>query len=378
MSTTKPYTFDRVIRFLLTAGIIIGLIELMGYLSDVLIPFAVALLLAYLINPLVVWVRKWVKNHTLAVLITLVVVILAAMGLASLIIPMIINEISHTGQVFSKLVTNSDLARRTEEILPENIWEWVQQLLSQSDVQDFFKTDKFWQILEKILRKLMPGVWGIITGTTSLLLGLVGLSVIGLYLVFLLMDFQKVRQGWQNLIPPSHWESISEFTQDFSDGMNRYFRGQALVAAIVGGLFAVGFYLIGLPLGILLGLFVGALNMVPYLQLIGIPPALLLALVHAIDVGGNIWLYLGLTGMVFALVQAIQDTILVPRIMGKVTGFSPAIILLSLSIWGKLLGMLGLIIALPMTALIYAYYRRFITKMQTETGERGASERGDG
>jgi len=68
----------------------------------------------------------------------------------------------------------------------------------------------------------------------------------------------------------------------------------------------------------------------------------------------------GLTLLVFAIVQIIQDSILTPRIMGKVTGLSPAIILLSVSVWGKLLGVFGLIIALPMTCLLLAYYRRII------------------
>jgi predicted PurR-regulated permease PerM len=117
---------------------------------------------------------------------------------------------------------------------------------------------------------------------------------------------------------------------------------------------------VGLPLGILLGLFVGLLNMVPYLQIIGLIPAALLALVHAIHAGVNIWLVLGLTGLVFVVVQIIQDVILVPRIMGKVTGLNPAMMMLSLSIWGKLLGLLGMIIALPVTCLLLVYYRRLI------------------
>jgi predicted PurR-regulated permease PerM len=113
-------------------------------------------------------------------------------------------------------------------------------------------------------------------------------------------------------------------------------------------------------LGILLGLFIGLLNMVPYLQIIGLIPAFLLALIHALEMGGDFWMILSLTGLVFAVVQIIQDAILVPKIMGRVTGLSPAMILLSLSIWGKLLGVFGLLIALPMTCLLLAYYRRFL------------------
>jgi predicted PurR-regulated permease PerM len=122
--------------------------------------------------------------------------------------------------------------------------------------------------------------------------------------------------------------------------------------------------IIGMPMAILLGLFIGLLNMVPYLQIIGLIPAFLLALVHALETGGNLWTMLALTGLVFVVVQIIQDAILVPRIMGKEMGLSPAMILLSLSIWGKLLGIFGLLIALPMTCLLVAYYRRFLTRAE--------------
>ena len=151
-------------------------------------------------------------------------------------------------------------------------------------------------------------------------------------------------------------------TTDIKTSMNRYFRGQALVAFCVGILFSIGFLIIDFPLAIGLGLFIGLLNMVPYLQIIGFIPTILLALLKAADTGESFWWTLGLALVVFAVVQAIQDMILVPKIMGKITGLNPAIILLSLSIWGSLMGMLGMIIALPGTTLLLSYYQRYIRK----------------
>ena len=209
-------------------------------------------------------------------------------------------------------------------------------------------------------QKILPGVWGVITGTTSAVMGLVGLTVIGLYLVFLLLDYQKIKETWTDFIPVGHREQIISAVKEFDAAMSRYFRAQALIASLVGILFAIGFMLIGLPMGLLLGLLIGLLNMVPYLQLIGVPPALVLAFIHALETGSGIWLYLGLTLLVFVVVQSIQDVFLTPKIMGDVTGLSPAAILLSLSIWGKLLGMLGLLIAIPMTCLILVYYKRML------------------
>ena len=144
--------------------------------------------------------------------------------------------------------------------------------------------------------------------------------------------------------------------------MNSYFRGQSLIALIVGILFSIGFLIIDFPLAIGLGLFIGLLNLVPYLQLIGLIPTIALALMKSLETGQSFWVILLMALAVFAVVQTIQDMYLTPRIMGKVMGLNPAVILLSLSIWGSLLGFIGLIIALPLTTLCLSYYRRFVLK----------------
>ena len=115
-----------------------------------------------------------------------------------------------------------------------------------------------------------------------------------------------------------------------------------------------------------LGLFMGVLNMIPYLQLLGLAPTIILAIVKAIETNSGIWDMIGLTLLVFVIVQLIQDSLIVPKIMGNATGLSPVMILLSLSIWGKLLGMLGLLIALPMTCLSLTYYGRFLNKINSD------------
>ena len=141
-----------------------------------------------------------------------------------------------------------------------------------------------------------------------------------------------------------------------------------MVALSVGILFSIGFLIIGFPMAIGLGLFIGLLNMVPYLQLVGFIPTIILAIVKAADTGQNFWFIMLLALIVFAVVQVIQDTILTPKIMGHVTGLNSAIILLSLSIWGSLLGILGMIIALPMTTLLINYYQKYVIKKE-ERGE---------
>jgi predicted PurR-regulated permease PerM len=364
----KPYTLDRIFRLFFGAALLWAVVRLLGYLSDALIPFAVALLLAYLINPLVEAAQRVVRWRGMAVGLSLAALVAALAAVMMVVAPLVAAEVAHMSRLISELVGDSELARRAAQELPPNIWKGVQDLISRPEVRDIFAADDLYQMLQAAAKKVLPGVWKLVAGTANLVWWLIGLSVVALYLIFLLVDFRRISSRWSELVPVDYREQVTGFAHEFQQIMSRYFRGQALVALLVGVLSAAGFGLIGLPLGILLGLFVGLLNMVPYLQLIALVPAGFLVVVHSLETGASPWLVGAFTAGVFAVVQVIQDGILVPKIMGKVTGLSPWVILLSLSVWGKLLGLLGLIIALPATFLVLAYYRRYLARREEEVG----------
>ncbi len=360
----RPYTFDRTVRLAIMALMVLAGIWLVRYLSSVLLPFVTALLIAYLINPMVTYIQGIVKNRHLAIVTSFVLIVMVSGIAAWLAIPAIVSEIRHTGKIISDLVNNSTLAEHAAKRLPPDLWQFIKDQLQRPEIMDFFKTANFWKMVETILQKVVPGMWGFFAGTASFLMGLFGLLIIFLYLVFILIDYEKIRTGWQDLVPAPYRQQIEIFIQDFDNAMSRHFRSQAEIAAIVGILHALGFYLIGLPMALLMGLLIGMLNMVPYLQVIGMVPAFILALFHALNTGASFLSTFGQTALVFAAVQIIQDALLVPRIQGKATGLSPAMILLSLSIWSKLLGLLGLIIALPLTCLLLAYYKRLVSRSE--------------
>jgi predicted PurR-regulated permease PerM len=189
-----------------------------------------------------------------------------------------------------------------------------------------------------------------------------------------MLDYERLLIGFKRMVPPKYRQKMFAVARDVKSSMNHYFRGQALVAFCVGILFCIGFLIIKLPLAIVLGLFIGLLNMVPYLQLISLVPTTLLCLVCSVSGGANFWVIWGETMAVYIIVQCIQDFILTPRIMGKVMGLNPAIILLSLSIWGSLLGFTGMIIALPLTTLLLSYYERYISRREGEQTQRDGIE----
>jgi len=234
------------------------------------------------------------------------------------------------------------------EFIKNNIdMHWVNNMLTQENIL-------------KIIREAVPRVWNLVSGSITFLFGIFTFFIILLYLIFILLDYESISRGWIKLFPAKYHPFVKGLAIDVQQGMNKYFRGQALVASCVGIMFCIGFLIIDFPLAIGLGLFLGLLNMVPYLQLIGFIPTILLALLKAAETGQNFWLIMVGVLAVFCIVQVIQDSIIVPKIMGKITGLNPAIILLSLSIWGSLMGIIGLIIALPLTTLMLSYYQRFI------------------
>jgi predicted PurR-regulated permease PerM len=360
----RSFTFDRVVQLALFAGLAWGLVLLLDYLSDVLLPFVTGLVVAYFLDPVTNRVQHVIKQRVLAALFTLVSITLAVSLVVWFMVPMVGNELAEMGRTVSKMAANTELAQAAKEHLPENVWEEVNEILKRDDVKRYLTSDGAVQMAKDTAKKLLPGVWGVLSGAANVLTFITGLLVIMLYVVFLLIDYHNMAARWRDYLPPSMRDDVSRFVEEFIQATNRYFRSQALVACCVAVLFAIGFSIIGLPLAILMGIFIGLLNMVPYLQIVGTIPCLLLAGLKALEQGDNFLGALGLVLLVFGVVQLIQETVLVSRFQGEAMGLSPAIILLSISVWGKLLGFLGLILALPLTCLGLAYYRRYLWKFE--------------
>ena len=227
------------------------------------------------------------------------------------------------------------------------------------DIQALLHSPNLQAGIEKVLPILGDWINSGVNAVMSLAIGFVCI----LYIIFLLIDYEKISKNWHKYIPQRFSDGIQMLLRDLDRNMNAYFRGQALVAGIVGILFAIGFQIIGLPMGIGIGLIIGVLNLVPYMQALGIPPCILLGLIQSAESGRPVWVVMLCIAAVFIIVQTIQDMVLVPKIMGDVTGMGPAWILLCLSVWGSLLGFVGMIIALPVTTLLVSYYTRFVLHM---------------
>lgn len=349
----KKITFDSFIRGIISCLIIAGILMLINRLSGVLLPFFIAWLAAYMIYPLVklFQYRLRLKSRILSIFCALLILTIIGVGVFYLLIPPIIAEVSR----MNDLVINY-LNSNPGNNIPQILSDFIRENIDLSALNNLLKEES----LLKAIQGTIPQAWNLISESINLLFSVFTFFVILLYVIFILMDYESISGGWLHLLPNKYRSFASNLVEDIQIAMNKYFRGQALVAFCVGILFSIGFLIIDFPMAIGLGLFIGALNMVPYLQIIGFLPTLMLAILKAANTGESFWVIIAGALAVFAIAQIIQDTILVPKIMGRITGLNPAIILLSLSIWGSLMGMIGMIIALPLTTLMLSYYQRFI------------------
>lgn len=356
----EKITFDRFIRWMIIVLIVVGVYLIVSKLSSVLLPFFVAWFLAYLIYPMVKFVenKMRVRNRVISIVLTLIFLIAVITGVVWLIIPPMIEQFSKLGPLITKYLQlnteTNDLSRMVRDWIADN----------QEAIQDFIKQKD----LVSIAQQAMPKVFSVLGQTANIIISIVASVITLLYMFFILLDYEYLTENWIRIFPKKARPFWSSLMGDVSQALNSYIRGQGLVALTMGILFCIGFTIINFPMAIGLGILIGIMDLVPYLHTFALIPTAFLALLKAADTGQNFWVILISAVAVFAIVQVIIDMVVTPKIMGSAMGLNPAILLLSLSVWGALLGFIGVIIALPLTTILITYYQRYVTRDTIEEG----------
>ena len=351
----REFTFDRIARMLVLSVLILLIYVAVQAIWSIILPFLLAGIFAYMMMPLVRFFQYTLRLRSRGLSVILTLLFLGAVVYLAVIfiIPSINAEIEKTLQVISGYSSGQDILMM---ILPRNIRNYLNGGLRWGN---FPQQLSFEKVLENV-KLLLDQVGGIINSTLSIfswgLVFLIGF----IYFVFILLDFENLARGFISLFPKTLRPTIRTISMDLDRYMNNYFRGQALIAISVGILLSIGFNIIGLPLATAMGIFIGILNFIPYMQALGIIPLGLASLLMAAQTGENAFVCMLLGYGVLMIVQIIQDMIIVPRIMGQTMGMRPSLILLVLSIWGYLLGFFGMLIALPITMFIYSLYMRYV------------------
>ena len=363
---SKEITFDKFIRWAGIVTLVIAVLYITNYLSEVLLPFFIAWFFAYLLYPVVKFIEKklHVKVRALSILLAMGAAIAIVGGVIWLIIPPMIDQFDKLGEVLTRWVHQTTHTNNLTMLIKE----WLQD--NQTTIERFLKSKDF----SDALKTTMPKVFSVVSQTATVLMSIVASMITLLYMFFILLDYETLTANWVRIFPKKNRPFWSALMKDVERELNNYIRGQGMVALCMGIMFCIGFTIIGFPMAIGLGILIGIMDLVPYLHTFALIPTAFLAMLKAADTGQNFWVVFGLAVLVFCVVQVITDMVVTPKIMGKAMGLNPAILLLSLSIWGALLGFLGLIVALPLTTLLIAYWQRYVTREKPQYEENSGQE----
>ena len=348
-----PFTLDRVVRGFIFVALVTVLVLAFRYLSPVLVPFLLAWALAWLLVPMVNFIdhRLHFPGRMVSIIATLVIVTLGVTAVMAVTIPIFVE-----GFVQLKEGILDFISGKNNVDLPKWLQRYIDDYVGSQHLDRLLKQEN----LVGALKTAVPSAWHMVLSTANVLMGIASSLFAVLYFIFILKDYEKFSTGWVDFIPKSKRAFFVRLTNDVARGMRGYFRGQALVALSNCVMFTLGFWLMGLKMWLGMGIFVGCISFVPYIQVVGFIPAAILALLEMAEGGRPFWLVMLLVLVVYGVVQVIQDAVVTPRIMGKIMGLSPAIILLSLTVWGYMGGIVGLIVALPLTTILIAYYKEYV------------------
>lgn len=367
----KEITFDKFIRWTGIVLIIGAVLFATNYLSSVLLPFFIAWFFAYLLYPVVKFIENklHVKVRALSIIIAMLLAIGVIGGVIWMIIPPMIDQFDKLGDVLTKWLHQTTHTNNLTALIKD----WIQE--NQGQIEKFMKSKDF----SDAIKSAMPKVFSVVGQTANIILSIIASMITLLYMFFILLDYETLTANWIRIFPKKSRPFWHELMKDVEREMNNYIRGQGMVALCMGIMFCIGFTIIGFPMAIGLGILIGIMDLVPYLHTFALIPTAFLAMLKAADTGQNFWLVFGLAFLIFCVVQIITDMVVTPKIMGKAMGLNPAILLLSLSVWGALLGFIGLIVALPLTTLLIAYWQRYVTREKPhyenyQTPEEAAKE----
>ena len=348
---THFWNIDRIMNLLIGVLIAGAVLWAIYYLRDALLPFFVACVIAYLLQPLVSLNRRVLHLHNRVVpsVLTVAEVTLVLVVAVKFTLPSIIGQLDELGRILGDI--SSGKLKLPKEYAPVF-----------NAINKYFDPHYLTQLLSSMrIEELLRRSGSILQESAEVVIRVLAWALTLIYILFILIDYPRIANGFKLIVPEKYRPAAMSVVDDIKSGMNHYFRGQGLVALCAMVFYCIGFSIVGLPLAIPMGLLVGILYMIPYFQYITLIPVAAICMVYSL--GGDMQFLpeLGKCILVYVVSQCICDYIITPHVMGRELGLNPAIILLSLSVWGALLGIIGMIIALPVTALIFSYYQKYIS-----------------
>ena len=355
----------------LIAALLLGVAWVANTLSSVLIPLAIAGIVAYLLDPLVDWFhKKRGMQRQSAIILVFTIALLLVGGLVASIVPALIGqatklttEFPKKAKVFQQKVSNlasPDTSNSSTNATPDTVWfetskEWAKSV--------GLTNEKAREITVSAVSKISAWLLEQLKKVTSLFGFLAGLALVPVYVFYFLLEKRSIKRNWTDYLPVRESKVKDEIVfvlHSINDCMIVFFRSQVLVAMCVGTLLTVGFLALGLDYAILLGVMAGLLGIIPYLGVaLSIIPAFILSMVQFVPDGD--WLKPILILVWFAAVQAMEGFFISPKIIGDRVGLHPLTIIIAIMIGTTLLGgIVGGVLAIPLTAVLRTLMFRYV------------------
>ena len=346
--------------FLACVGVVVlGFAWIVQRLSAVLLPLAIAGIMAYLLDPVVDYLERKKLPRAWAIFCVFFLGLVLVVGAMATIIPGLVSEIRDLSDQIPAY--SKKIVERYNDWVQNS--EWLKKSPWASRVKTAWASD-LRETVQEWATKAAPAVsaWFLAQGgkIASWFGFLVGIAMVPVYLFYLLLEKSGIKKSWTDYLPihESKWkEEVVFIIQSINDYLILFFRGQILVALCDGILLTAGFFAIGLNYALLLGVVAGLLSIVPFLGVVlSLVPALLLAVVQYGD-----WLHPALVLGIFAIVQFLEGFVISPKIMGDRVGLHPLTIILAVMIGTTLMGgIIGGILAIPLTAALRVLMFRYI------------------
>ncbi|MBB4132494.1 MULTISPECIES: AI-2E family transporter [unclassified Xanthomonas] len=364
MTLTPEAEIAQFLRRLKWVAVIIGVLWVVSLLSPILTPFVLALLLAWLGDPLVDRIERAGRSRNMAVTLVFVLALLLFVLALMILVPMIERQIMTLIEALPQMRTWAIStaipwleAKTGVELMgwldPERLIDWIRSHWEQAG--GAAKT--FFGYVQRSGFAMVTWV--------------INLALLPILAFYFLRDWDRLVERVAAVIPRAYIGTVSRLAQESNDVLGGFIRGQFLVMLALGAIYATGLSIIGLNLGLLIGIIAGLISFIPYLgATTGIVLALLAAVVQA--QGLDLKLLIGV-GVVFTVGQLLESYVLTPRIVGDKIGLHPVAVIFAVMAGGQLFGFLGMLLALPVAAVanvLLRYAHEQYTRSDLYAGER--------
>lgn len=335
---------------------------LLWLLNDILLPFVVGIVVAYFLDPVVVRLQRMGMSRTWATTYVTIIAVLLAIGVAMAILPplfsqlqsLILNFPDYTVKLAARITPLIDPIRERLNLPPLSLDELQAEL-----------TQRAGQVLAvagTVAGKLAQGGLAVFN-----LLALLFLTPVVTF--YLLRDWERLVDAIDGALPRDHAGTIRKLAHESNAAIAGYVRGQALVCMSLGSIYAVGLSLVGLQFGLIIGLIAGAISFIPFVgTFVGAVMALGMALVQFPPE----WMGVVKVAAVFVVGQMLEGNVLSPKLVGDRVGLHPVWIMFALLAGGALFGFVGVLIAVPVAAVIGVVVRHLIARYRDSQYYRGA------